>query len=222
MVRAAPTEPSPARAPPTRRGARSAWGGAERPCRGRPGVAGLSPLRAVARRDPGGARGGTGGRPADVRGRAARRHGGPEGAAVRRAGRPALRPRPGPGRRAAGGRLRHQRGQALQARAPGQAAAAQDAISRGGEGLPLVAGGRAPAGEAQGHRVPRCDRRQRGVRPRRLGDARARPGARRWRAGRSASSPCIRPSCCASRTRRARPRSSRAFVRDLEAAYALL
>jgi probable DNA metabolism protein len=110
---------------------------------------GVTPPRACRAKAP---RQKHGTRAADVRRRAAGRPGGPGRTPVRRPRRPDVRQGPGRGRRAPRPGFRHQRREALQARAARQAAHPQDAEPGRGHRLPLVAGRRAAAGAAPGDR----------------------------------------------------------------------
>src|SRR5438874_11588751 len=124
----------------------------------------LPELHALGQRHPDGVRRRRPPRARDTGGRAARRRGGQEGPALRRAGRKAPRQGAHRGRRRSRASLRHQRGEAFQVAAPRQAAAAQDAGAARDRRLPPVARRRDRRGEAARHRVSRLDRGQGGDR----------------------------------------------------------
>ena len=98
--------------------------------------------------------------------------------------------------------LRHQRGEALQARNARQAAAAQAAERLRDRSLPLVAGPGARDREARGHRRARGHGGAQRTRP--SDHDRQGPWPRRCRSTTAPprSSPCIRRRCCGSRTKR--------------------
>ena len=112
-------------------------------------------------------------------------------------------------------RLRHQRGEALQARAARQAAHPQDARRRRGRRLPLVAGQRARAGPAEADRGAGRHRRAgaAGQAPSPIGTNRGRPLPLARRP--PAASPSTRPTCCACPTAAAKGEEYAAFVADL-------
>ena len=165
----------------------------------------LHPLRPLQMRDADRVRRRAAGRPHPVRRRAARRPGGSGGQAVRRAGRTAVRPRAGRGRRRPQAHLRHQCGQAFQVRAPRQATDPRQARRRRDRRLPLVAAAGAGADPPAAHRRARRDR---GALAVRQGGDDLRPARRRRTRCRTAAarpgSPSIPASCCGFGTTRRR------------------
>ncbi|CAA9257565.1 MAG: Uracil-DNA glycosylase, putative family 6, partial [uncultured Corynebacteriales bacterium] len=105
-------------------------------------------------------------RPGAVHRRAARRRRGPQGRAVRRAGRAAAGPGAGGGRHRPLPDVRDERGQALPVHPDREAAAAPDARAGARGGLPAVAGRGAGPGQPGADRLPGGDRGEGDVRQR--------------------------------------------------------